>query len=276
VSPAASSLSHEIGRQYDLFQTSLESVGKERKFLNYGYTVSRAQTYEERQERLCLEVFEAAEIGPRDVVVDVGFGSGEQDFLLARTREFGSLIGFNISEKQCRYASQRAVAENVAHRLSFRHGEAEVLDGVSSGSVDRILAIECAFYFDRPRFYERAAEVLKPGGRVVLADISMSDRVGFLDRWGEGYARMGTRSSNRSEWEEHFRTRSVRSINAWTRPGAQMTVFEILRTAPFSGLSRAERREWFEMAFYSQLIALGLLLDLVHYDLIVLEKKAVA
>ena len=51
-----------------------------------------------------------------------------------------------------------------------------------------------------------------------------------------------------------------------------MTVFKILRSAPFSGLSKAERGEWFEMAFYTQLIALGLLVNVVHYDLIVLEK----
>lgn len=272
MSPFASSLSHAVGRQYDLFQTSLESLGKERKFFNYGYTVSDEQAYEERQERLCLEVFEAAEIGRRHVVVDVGFGSGEQDFLLARTRQFERLLGFNVSEKQCRYASQRAIDENLAHKLSFQLGEAEVLDAVPNESVDRILAIECAFYFDRPRFYKRAAEVLKPGGVAVLADISLSSTIGFLARRGEGFARMGTRSSNRSEWEKYLQTRSVRSINAWTRPGAQMTVFKILKAAPFSGLSQAERHEWFEMAFYTQLIALGLLLDLVHYDLIVLEK----
>ena len=273
MSPSASSFPHTIGVQYDLFQKSLESLGRERKFLNYGYTVSRRQAYEERQERLCLEVFEAAEIGPRHVVVDVGFGSGEQDFLLARTRPFESLIGFNVSEKQCRYANQRAAAEGLAPKLSFQLGEAEVLAGVPDESVDRILAIECAFYFDRPRFYKRAAEVLKPGGLAVLADISLSDTLAFLSRKGGGFGRMGTRSSNRSEWEKSFRTKSVRSINAWTRPGAQMTVFQILKTAPFSGLSQAERREWFTMAFYTQLIALGLLVNLVHYDLIVLEKK---
>jgi SAM-dependent methyltransferase len=184
------------------------------------------------------------------------------------------LVGFNVSERQCLYARQRAIDEKLAPRLSFQHGEAEVLDGVPPASVDRILAIECAFYFDRPRFYRRAAEVLKPGGLAVLADISLADRVGFLARRGEGFARMGTRSANRSNWEKHLRTRSVRSINAWTRPGAQMTVFKILKSAPFAGLSRAERREWFEMAFYTQLIALGLRFNLVHYDLIVLAKAS--
>jgi len=52
-----------------------------------------------------------------------------------------------------------------------------------------------------------------------------------------------------------------------------MTVSQILKTAPFSRLSGAERREWMKMAFYSQLVALGLLASLIHYDLIVLEKR---
>ena len=33
-------------------------------------------------------MFQAAEIGQGDVVIDVGFGSGEQDFLLSKTCEF--------------------------------------------------------------------------------------------------------------------------------------------------------------------------------------------
>lgn len=168
----ASSLTRTIARQYDLFQASLEFLQKERKFLNYGYTVSGKETYEERQERLCLEVFQAAEIGQGDVVIDVGFGSGEQDFLLSNACEFSRLVGFNISERQVHYANERAIRENLAHKLSFRLGEAERLTGVADSSVDRILAIECAFYFDRPRFYRRAAQVLKPDGLVVLADTS--------------------------------------------------------------------------------------------------------
>jgi cyclopropane fatty-acyl-phospholipid synthase-like methyltransferase len=268
-----SSLTQAIARQYDLFQTSLESLGKERKFLNYGYTISGRETYEERQQRLCLTVFEAAEIGETDVLIDVGFGSGEQDFLLARTHRFARLTGFNISERQVHYANQRAMAEELSHRLSFQLGEAEALPGVAEASVDRVLAIECAFYFDRPRFYRRAAEVLKPGGLLVLADITLSDRLSFLTRRGEGLRRVATRSGNQSEWEKCFRARSSRRINRYTRPGAQMTVFQILKTSPFSPLSAAERREWLKMAFYSQLVALGLWVNLVHYDLNVLEKK---
>ena len=161
----------------------------------------------------------------------------------------------------------------MAHKLSFRLGEAERLHGVADSSVDRILAIECAFYFDRPRFYRRAAQVLKPDGLVVLADIAFADRAAFLARRAEDLRRVGTQSSNRTEWERHFRTRSVYRINNRTRPGAQMTVWQILKTAPFSRLSAAERRAWMKMAFYSQLVALGLQVSFIQYDLIVLQKK---
>jgi cyclopropane fatty-acyl-phospholipid synthase-like methyltransferase len=268
-----SSHTRTVARQYDLFQTSLELLQKNRKFLNYGYTVSGKETYEERQQRLCLEVFQAAEIGKGDVIVDVGFGSGEQDFLLSTACEFRRLMGFNISERQVRYANERATLENLAHKLSFHLGEAEHLPGVESASVDRVLAIECAFYFDRPRFYERAAQVLKPSGLVVLADIAFADRAGFLTRRAEDLRRVGTQSSNQTEWERHFRTLSVCRINERTRPGAQMTVWQILKTAPFSRLSAAERRAWMKMAFYSQLVALGLQVSFIQYDLIVLQKK---
>jgi cyclopropane fatty-acyl-phospholipid synthase-like methyltransferase len=81
----------------------------------------------------------------------------------------GRLIGFNISERQVRYANERAQREHLAHKLLYRPGEAERLPGIEGSSVDRALAIECAFYFERPRFYERAAQVLKPAHTVSLS-----------------------------------------------------------------------------------------------------------
>jgi len=261
-----SDLTSSVSRQYDLFQTSLESLDKQQKYLNYGWTVTGRESYEERQERLCLEVFRAAAIEPQHVLVDVGFGSGEQDLLLARTYEFKKLIGYNIAAKQVEYASRKR-----SDKLEFRLGEAEVLPGLETNSVDRVMAIECAFYFDRPRFYRRAAEVLKPGGLLVLADIAFANSL-FMRR--EDFRRVGTRERNRAEWEKYFDTIGIRDIRKETRPGAQMTVTQIVKTVPRSKMSRAERGEWWKMAFYSQLVALGLAARLLHYDLLVLQKRS--
>jgi hypothetical protein len=107
----------------------------------------------------------------------------------------------------------------------------------------------------------------------VLADITLSGVLGFLGRWREDFRRIGTRASNRREWERHLATRSVRDINPETRPGVQRTVFRILRLSSVASISGAQRREWWKMAFYTQLVAIGQLLGLVRYELIVLEKK---
>jgi len=47
----------------------------------------------------------------------------------------------------------------------------------------------------------------------------------------------------------------------------------LIRLMRYSRLSAAERREWMKMAFYSQLVALGLRVSFIQYDLIVLQKR---
>src|SRR5437667_11369172 len=106
-----SELTGGISRQYDLFQSSLESLEKQRKYLNYGYTVTGRESSEERQERLCLEVFRAAELNASGVGVDVGFGSGEQDFLLAGHFAFATVTGFNIAPRALHCATAPAAQE---------------------------------------------------------------------------------------------------------------------------------------------------------------------
>lgn len=262
-----------IGRMYDRFQDSFESLGEEWQYLNYGYAEERSESLVKRQERLCRKVFEAAAIGPGDVVIDVGFGSGEQDFLLLRTHEIAELHGFNISQAQVEYARRRAARTPGGERLRFHHGAAEGLEGMAPGSADAVLAIECAFYFDRPRFYARAAEVLKPGGRLALADLYFTnDTVARMVRNPRDRRRMGTRAGNRAEWEKHFRTLSVTDIGRRVRPGAQASVYKILRRAPFSGLRSAETRTWIKLAWLSQQVAWGLWTGVLSYDLIALEK----
>ena len=262
-----------VATQYDEFQTSLETVGMKTEFLNYGFRISRQQTYIEMQKQLCLEVFKAAEIRPDDNIVDVGFGTGAQALLLSDTHQFAQYTGFNIAQKQVEYAARRAGERGLAGKLDFRHGEAEAMPGIANGSIDKLMAIECAFYFDRPRFYKRVAEVLKPGGRAIIADIAVSDAMAFLTRGREDFRRLGTTSANRAEWEKCLTTVSVRDINPWTRPGVQRSVREILRISGFANITAAQRIEWFKMAFYTQIVAIGQLLGLVRYEMIVLERK---
>ena len=267
-------LTKYVGDQYDHFQNSFEKMDKSKKYLNYGFTTTdnRAASYEEKQERLCRETFRLACIEPHHRVVDVGFGSAEQDFLLHSLYPFQRLDGFNVAGKQVLFANQRAEAEGLGDKMAFHHSPAEDMSVLPDQSIDRIVSIECAFYFDRARFYKEAARVLKPGGRVILADISFGKPLKFLTRRSEDLRRVGTLEENKVLWEQYFRTVDIININRETRPGTQRTVFKCMGSL-FLGLNASEVKTFFKMAYYTQLVALGLLTHFVSYDFIVLEKN---
>lgn len=270
-----SALTDYVAHQYDDFQTLFEKLNKERKYLNYGYKTGPHQTYEKKQEQLCRAVFDAADIRRDSVLVDVGFGSGEQDFLLASEYKFKILHGFNIAESQVRYASERARKEKLAKKLVFHHGQAENMSNLPKGKADRVMAVECAFYFDRARFYREAARVLKKGGLLVLADISFADSLAFVSRRAPDLTRVGTQSGNRRMWEESFETVRLEDIRSRTFPGAQETVWTILKWIA-RHFRWEEAREWktfWKMAVATQITALGFFTGLIHYDLIVLRRR---
>ena len=261
-----------IARQYDSFQSSMERMNKERKYLNFGFATRLLENFEDTQERLCLEVFEAARIQPADVIVDVGFGSGEQDFLLENNYDFSRLYGFNIAPRQVDYAFKRALREDLEQKLLFREGPAENMSSLEDNSIDKALAIECAFYFERPRFYAEAARVLKPGGRLVIADICLEDSLEFLTQSREDMRRMGTLAQNQANWEKYFTTREIRNITNFVLPGAQFAVLKVLSSL-FTPIGLRDKWEWASIALFTQICTFGFLTGLFRYDLMILENK---
>lgn len=265
------SVTDKIAQQYNNFQSTLEEIDWGEKYLNYGYTLGKNESLAKKQEQLCRAVFDAADIHSEDTLVDVGFGSGEQDFLLAGNYEFRKLTGFNIANKQVDYANARALKMGLSDRLSFINSPAEKMVTIDDASIDKVLSVECAFYFERPLFYKEAARVLKPGGRLVLADISFSKVLTLLKNSNAALSRVGTIQQNQRDWENYFSTISINKINAQTRQGCQMAVFQILKE--YSSIPRAELGTWLSMALWSQLVVIGLALHVLRYDLIVLEKR---
>lgn len=155
-------------RIYDLISTT--SPTEHGLYLNLGYW-DGAATLDEASEALAMLVAETAGIGPGDTVLDCGFGFGDQDILWARRLEPDRVIGLNITASQVTLAGRRVAEAGFADRIDLREGSATAMP-LGDTSIDKVVALECAFHFrTREDFFREALRVLRPGGCLVTADI---------------------------------------------------------------------------------------------------------
>jgi ubiquinone/menaquinone biosynthesis C-methylase UbiE len=139
-------------------------------YLNLGYW-ARARTIDEASEALVTRVAEAAGMGPADEVVDVGFGFADQDILWARRFAPRRITGLNVTPLHVKVGRERVRRLGLADRIDLRLGSATAMD-LPDACCDVVTAVECAFHFDtRERFFAEALRVLRPGGRIVTADV---------------------------------------------------------------------------------------------------------
>jgi SAM-dependent methyltransferase len=100
-----------------------------------------------------------ADLAPRrEVVWDVGCGSGQLSVALAR--RFARVIATDAAQAQLDHAER-------APRVEYRCAPAEA-SGLPDGSVDLAVAAQAAHWFDWPRFVVEVGRVVPPGGLIAL------------------------------------------------------------------------------------------------------------
>jgi arsenite methyltransferase len=110
-------------------------------------------------------------IAPGSTVLDVGCGAG-MDLLLAATRtgKEGKAIGIDMTPEMLERTRASASAMNYDH-VELRQGDAESLP-VEDASVDVVISNGVInLTTDKSAAFGEIARVLKPGGRLLLADI---------------------------------------------------------------------------------------------------------
>ncbi len=141
------------------------NLGQHSRYINLGYW-KNANTYDQASQALAELVGEQADLGPTDTLLDVGCGFGEQDLLWMNQWGPKQITAINITPSQISVARRKHPHPQIdylvasATRLPF-----------ANASFSRIIALESAFHFNtRVDFFEQAARVLMPGGKIVLAD----------------------------------------------------------------------------------------------------------
>jgi ubiquinone/menaquinone biosynthesis C-methylase UbiE len=160
----------KTGQIYDIIGTQ-NLFGEESLFINFGYWKNNPATLDEASRDLARLVARSADFDASDIVVDCGTGYGDQDILWVN--EFGvkRITGVNVATEQIAIATRRVAAAGLVDRIDYINASATDLP-LRDESCTKVVALESAFHFpSRVDFFSEALRVLKPGGRLVTADI---------------------------------------------------------------------------------------------------------
>jgi microcystin synthetase protein McyJ len=144
----------------------------EKPFHNTGYWTPTTTGFAEAGNALFTRVADSIDIGAGDEVLDAGCGFGISTLLLRERYGVERALGVDITEELFRHGRQMAQDAGVADRVAYRAMSATRLD-LPAESVSKVIAIDCACHFDtRETFFAEAHRVLRPGGRIAVADVT--------------------------------------------------------------------------------------------------------
>ena len=125
------------------------------------------ETPHQAQCQLTDTLADMANISKNDRIVDIGCGMGGSSIRLAKLRGCDA-TGVTLSPVQQRWATAASKIKRVGTKTRFIAADAEQVVFPPS-SFDVMWSVECTEHlFDKPNFFRKACEWLRPGGRIAI------------------------------------------------------------------------------------------------------------
>jgi ubiquinone/menaquinone biosynthesis C-methylase UbiE len=166
----ASAAATRVGAFYDLMGEFLTGVYGAN--IHYGWWDSDDDpaTLDQAQERLNDLIAERLQVGAGHQVLDIGCGTGGPARRVA-TVTGAQVLGVSISAWQVQRATDSTPA-HLASQVGYRYADATELP-LPDGSFDAAMALETLVHIaDKPAALREALRVLRPGGRLVITDLT--------------------------------------------------------------------------------------------------------
>ncbi|MDQ2790191.1 MAG: SAM-dependent methyltransferase [Pseudonocardiales bacterium] len=190
-----SSLTEAIVEYYD--ETWIDYrvlwLNKDNLAVHFGYTDDSTHGHTDALKNMNRVLADRVQIQPGERVLDAGCGIGGSSLWLAAERK-AEVVGITLAAKQVAMARTHADRRGLADRVQFQVADFTATP-FPDASFDIVWAVESLCHAPRKAaFYQEAARLLRPGGRVVVADFVRVarpvDPAGetLLSEWLEGWA----------------------------------------------------------------------------------------
>lgn len=137
--------------------------------IHYGYWDETVRTFPESLIRMNEVMMQTASVQPSDIVLDAGCGVGGSSIYLAK--QLGCRVtGISLSERQVQQALINSAERKVDAFVDF-----QVMDycrtNFADENFDVVWGCESICYADdKEKFVQEAFRILKPGGKLIIAD----------------------------------------------------------------------------------------------------------
>jgi SAM-dependent methyltransferase len=120
-------------------------------------------------ERVRRALLERLAVGPRDRVLELGFGSGRLLLAVAARAAQGFVAGIEPEEFALRHAQRRCERLVREGRVALLRGTSRDLSAFDAGDFDKVYGVHVTSFWDDPLPHLREIRrLLRPGGRLLL------------------------------------------------------------------------------------------------------------